>query len=167
MNHQSLMAALVIQMWKKGQMSSSVCCHSIPATKKSSPSCSERLKEDWNAPIYSFFHPVPTIDYDKGRRFHEFACAAKGCQKRIRRYLDKADAKSTSNLRKHAKQCWGIETVETADKMKNASEARQSGITSGHPNGSITALFERVGKGKVTFSHRQHTKTETKFVHPS
>jgi hypothetical protein len=125
------------------------------------------LKKDWNAPIYSFFHPVPTIDCDKGRRFHDFACAAKGCQKRIHRYLDKADAKSTSNLRKHAKQCWGAETVEAADRMKDASEARRSGIASGHPNGSITALFERAGKGKVTFSHRQHTKMETKFVHPS
>jgi len=123
------------------------------------------LKKDWNAPIYSFFHPVPTIDYHKGRRFHEFTCAAKGCQKRIRRYLDKADAKSTGNLRKHAKKCWGIETVEAADKTKDASEARQSGITSGHPNGSITGLFERVGKGKGTFSHRQHTKMETKFVY--
>ncbi|KAF8497259.1 hypothetical protein F5888DRAFT_1803834 [Russula emetica] len=30
----------------------------------------ERLKKDWNAPIYSFFHPEPTIDYDKGRCFH-------------------------------------------------------------------------------------------------
>jgi hypothetical protein len=122
------------------------------------------LKKDWNAPIYSFFHPVPAVDYDKGRRFHEFACAAKGCRKKIRRYLDKGDAKSTSNLRKHAKQCWGEETVEAADRMKDASEARQSGITSGHPNGSITAMFERDGKGKVSFSHRQHTKMQTKFV---
>ena len=28
--------------------------------------------------------------------------------------------------------------------------------------GSITAAFERKGKGKVTYSHRQHMKTETK-----
>jgi hypothetical protein len=83
------------------------------------------LKKDWNAPIYSFFHPVPTIDYDKGRHFHVFACAAKGCQKRIHHYLDKANAKSTSNLQKHAKQCWGAETIEATDKMKDASKARQ------------------------------------------
>jgi hypothetical protein len=31
--------------------------------------------------------------------------------------------------------------------------------------GSITAAFEKSGKGKVTFSHRQHTKTEAKYVH--
>ena len=28
--------------------------------------------------------------------------------------------------------------------------------------GLITAAFERKGKGKATYSHRQHTKTETK-----
>ena len=30
--------------------------------------------------------------------------------------------------------------------------------------GSITAAFERKGKGKITYSHRQHTKMETKYV---
>ena len=30
--------------------------------------------------------------------------------------------------------------------------------------GSITAAFKRQGKGKVTYSHRQHTKMETKLV---
>jgi hypothetical protein len=31
-------------------------------------------------------------------------------------------------------------------------------------DGSITAIFERVGKGKVSYSHQQHTKTEAKYV---
>jgi hypothetical protein len=30
--------------------------------------------------------------------------------------------------------------------------------------GSITAAFERRGKGKITYSHRQHSKMETKYV---
>ena len=30
--------------------------------------------------------------------------------------------------------------------------------------GSITASFERTGKGSVTYMHRQYTKMETKFV---
>ena len=29
-------------------------------------------------------------------------------------------------------------------------------------DGSITAVFERNGKGKVTYSHRQHTVAETR-----
>ena len=31
-------------------------------------------------------------------------------------------------------------------------------------DGSITTEFARIGKGKVTFSHRQHTKTEARCV---
>ena len=81
----------------------------------------------------------------------------------MRRYLDKKDAKSTSNMRKHAKLCWGEETVKLADEAKNVQEARTT--ISGVKDGSITASFERKGKGKVTYSHRQHTRTETKYVH--
>lgn len=78
----------------------------------------------------------------------------------MRRYLDKSDAKSTSNMRKHAKSCWGLETVEAADVMKDVKEARDS--MKSMKDGSITAAFKRVGKGKITYSHRQHTKAETK-----
>jgi hypothetical protein len=31
-------------------------------------------------------------------------------------------------------------------------------------NGSITAAFEKTGKGKLPFSHRQLDKTQTRFV---
>jgi hypothetical protein len=125
---------------------------------------SERLKKDWTAPIYAFYQPIPSIDHDNGRRFHEFTCAAKGCKKKIQRYLDKKDSNSTGNLRKHAKQCWGAETLAAADQTKNVSEARASVTNLVSKNGSITAIFERLGKAKVTYSHRQHTKTEAKFV---
>jgi hypothetical protein len=43
----------------------------------------------------------------------------------------------------------------------NLKDAR--GATNDIKNtGSITAAFKRKGKGKVTYSHRQHTKMETK-----
>ena len=125
---------------------------------------SGRLKKEWNAPIYVFFQPTPNLGYDNGQWFHEFICAAKGCKKKIQCYLDMKDAKSTSNLQKHAKQCWGTEAVEAINGMKDVSEAQKSIVGLGHKNGTITAIFERAGKGKVTYSHRQHTKTETKFV---
>jgi hypothetical protein len=32
-------------------------------------------------------------------------------------------------------------------------------------NGSITEAFERIGKEKVSYSHYQHTYTETRYVH--
>jgi hypothetical protein len=121
-----------------------------------------RLSKDWISPIYAFFEPFPVIGHDNGRRYHEFKCVAKGCGKRIRRFLDTKDAKSTSNMRKHARNCWGEEVVKSADEARNCDTARDSIVKAILTNGSITASFERRGKGKVTFSHRQHTKTETK-----
>lgn len=120
----------------------------------------ERLMEGWNAPIYAFFHPIPTIGYDKGRRFHEFSCFAKSCNRTVRRYLDKKDVGSTSNLHKHAKVCWGVETVQAAMAVKTAKEARE--VLSKSKDGSIAAAFMLKGKGKVTYSHRQHTRAETR-----
>lgn len=114
----------------------------------------------WNAPIYAFFHPVPTIGYDNGRRYHEFQCFAKSCNKKVRHYLDKKDVGSTGNLHKHAKSCWGSETVQAATAVKSAKEARE--VLSNSKDGSIAAAFAIKGKGKVTYSHRQHTRAETR-----
>ncbi|KAF8961669.1 hypothetical protein BDZ97DRAFT_1759839 [Flammula alnicola] len=83
----------------------------------------ERLKEDWNTPIYAFFHPIPKIGYEKGCCYHEFKCFASGCSKSVRRFLDKKDAKSTSNLHKHAKICWGEETVKAATQAGDVESA--------------------------------------------
>ena len=125
--------------------------------------------QEWNAPIYAFFKPTPMIQYIDGHRLHVFECVAKCCQgkgryqRQVNRFLDKKDAKSTTNLRKHAKICWGVETVEAADNTKDVDLAKE--ILSRHgglKDGSLTAVFERNGKGKVSYSHRQHTKAETK-----
>jgi hypothetical protein len=125
---------------------------------------SARLSKDWNAPVYAFYEPVPEIGYEDGRRYHSFRCAARGCKQRIRQYLDKKDGKSMGNLRKHAKSCWGAEAVEAAGTVKTAAEAREHIAKPLQTNGSITAVFEQTKKGKITYSHRQHTKTETKWV---
>jgi hypothetical protein len=120
----------------------------------------ERLMEDWTSPIYAFFHPVPIIGNHAGRSYHEFRCFAKSCNKTVRRYLDKKDAASTSNMHKHAKVCWGIETVKAAMETPNVKDARE--VLSNHKDGSIAAAFQVKGKGKVTYSHRQHTPKETR-----
>lgn len=127
-----------------------------------------RLIEDWTSPIYAFFDPIPDITYNsEGRRAHEFRCSAgvckgKGTNKRIvRRYLDTLDRTSSSNLKRHAILCWGGETVAKAlDAKVDIESARKT--LGGLRDGSITAAFERKGKGKVTYSHRQHTKAETR-----
>ena len=118
-----------------------------------------------------FFKTTPAIEYINGRRVHVFECAAKGCKGRgngryVRRYLDTCDAKSTSNLRKHAKICWTDALVALADKTKDVKAARVAlaGLKDVDVDGSITAVFERLAKSKVTYSHRQHTKTEARYV---
>jgi len=64
-------------------------------------------------------------------------------------YLDKKDAKSTSNLHKHAKSCWGEPTVWAVDQAKSATEAHKKIVAGILWDGSITAAFEWHGKGKV------------------
>ena len=116
--------------------------------------------EDWNSPIYAFFHPVPTAGYHDGQHYHEFHCFKSTCRKTIHWFLDKKDAGSTSNLHKHANICWGVNIVKAEMAVKNASEAQE--ILSKSKDGSIAATFQVKGKGKVTYSHRQHMQTETK-----
>ena len=89
-----------------------------------------------------------------------------GCKQHIHCFLDKGDAGSTGNLRKHAVSCWGETAVTAVASLPNIKEARKSVIDFKN-TGSITAAFEKKGRGKLTYSHRQHTKTETKCVcHP-
>ena len=84
----------------------------------------------------------------------------------MHRFLDTGDAKLTSGLRQHSKMCWGDETITAADNTKDLNGAcyvltNKSGL---QRNGSITMAFECIGKEKVTYSHRQHTYTETRYV---
>jgi hypothetical protein len=133
----------------------------------------DRLLKEWNAPVYAFFNPVPSIDYvgNPPRRVHIFECNAKACigkgmnRRHVRRFLDTADGKSTSNLRRHAKICWGEEAVAGADTVKSHGATRQIVEKSLRMrDGSIAVMFKSLkGKGKVTYSHRQHTKTEARY----
>lgn len=131
-----------------------------------------RLEKEWRSPIYAFFRPKADITYVDGRRAHDFTCSAKHCKGRgqnprlVRRYLDKTDSKSTSGLRRHAKICWGEEIIERAAESKNIEEARKALKEAKLVDGSITAVFERTGKGKVTYSARQHTRSETRYGSP-
>lgn len=65
-------------------------------------------------------------------------------------------------MRKHAKICWGAETVAAADATRDLNGARHVLAQSKLKDGSITAEFERIGKEKITYSHRQHTKMEAR-----
>ena len=80
----------------------------------------------------------------------------------VHRFLDKGDAKLTSNMCKHAKKCWGDVVVTSADSAQNANEVQATTVMGVLNPQSITVAFERNSKGKVKYSHRQHTKTEAR-----
>lgn len=143
---------------------SSLVGHLPPSHARVLPSLTERMSRKWTSCVYAFFEATPTIEYVDGRKCHSFKCLAKGCRQKIRRYLGGNDAQSTGNMRRHAKSCWGEDTIRIADGARNVSEARTKIVRGILHNGSITAAFERKDKGKVSYSHRQHTKTETRYV---
>ena len=123
------------------------------------------------SPIYSFFHTDVKIERSEaGRVAHIFKCfaihcAGKGKDARlVCRFTDKGDKNSTSNLKRHAEGCWGKAIVEQAIECGDISIAQKALKNAMLQDGRITAVFKRTGKGKLTYSHRQHNKSETRFV---
>jgi len=128
----------------------------------------ERMSKKWTSPVYAFFKTTPQIEYKDSRRAHVFECGAGRCKGRnsryVYRFLDKGDANSTSNLLRHAKICWGVAEVKTALATRGVEAAREVLAKAKLQDGSILAEFERIGKGKVTYRHTQHTTTEARYV---
>ena len=126
-----------------------------------------RLQKDWWSAVYAFFHPDINISYTNGRCTYDFTCAAKHCKGRGRdarvvwRYLDTKDSKSTSSLNRHAKICWGEEIVRQATQAGNIESARRALKDVKLIDGSLMAAFNRMSKGKITYSHCPRTKAET------
>lgn len=123
------------------------------------------MSKRWTSPAYTFYESTPTIGYENKRRYHAFKCLNRGCKHTIRRYLDGKDATSTGNMYRHAVTCFGAEAVDSAKALGTADAARaQRHGGAGSASGTITAAFERTGRGKVTYSHKQHSKTEARCV---
>lgn len=126
----------------------------------------------WRSNVYAFFKPTPEIVYKKTNKTHEkrkahvFSCLGRGCQLKdgIARYMDTGDSQSTANLRKHVKTCkgWGEEVLRMVDEADDVHIARDKIIDPFRRSGTLTAMFERNAKSKVTYSVRPHTKNETR-----
>jgi uncharacterized DUF497 family protein len=144
--------------------------HTLSDPKLTSMIHPSRLQKDWQSPIYAFFSPDVAISYVDGRRVHDFTCVTAHCKGKgknsqlVRHYLDTDDKKSTSGLRRHAIICWGEEVVKEAAAATDIASARAMLKGAVQRNRSITAIFERLGKEKITYSYRQHTKAETQWV---
>ena len=112
----------------------------------------------------------------KGRQCHEFICSALVCKgngsdrRIVLCFLDTADKGSMSNMRKHARHCWGDDIIKRADESKDEfdldgfreilAEAKMAPAQ----DGSIVACFDRKGKAKVKYMMRQHTYEEARSV---
>jgi len=79
----------------------------------------------------------------------------------VRRFLDTKDKALTKSLQAHALQCCSLGILEKSEEAPNIASARDALKKADLRDGSITAVFERTGKGKLTYSHRPHTKNET------
>jgi hypothetical protein len=127
----------------------------------------DRLHKDWDAPIYVFLNPLPSIEYVHKQKSHVFKCSTSQCHYQTRFvhwYLDKSDVKSTSNLHCHAKACWGNEVVVAADTTQDVNAAQDALANHKEIDGSIKAIFQHIGKGGATYSHRQFTRTEARYT---
>jgi len=129
----------------------------------------DRLQKQWDSPIYVFFKSLPLVEYIKDRKAHAFICAATQCRgqtRSVRRFLDKSDAKSTSNMHRHAKVCWGVEAIEAADGTQDKKAALRALENLETNNGSIVAAFQQVGERKPIYNLSQHTKTKARYAWP-
>ncbi len=66
-------------------------------------------------------------------------------------------------MRKHVVKCWGKEALVAADTLQNVSNARESVATFAR-SGSIAAAFKAQSSQLATYSIRQHTKSELRYV---
>ncbi|KAJ7340624.1 hypothetical protein DFH08DRAFT_963494 [Mycena albidolilacea] len=113
----------------------------------------DALKAKWTSPIYGFFRSDVTIDYTDGRKYHFFQCVARHCKSKengVKRYQDNTDRSSTSNLKKHARQCFGAAAVNSAIEGK----------TQPRPDGSIFEAFARTGQAQTTSTSRTLSDAE-------
>ena len=90
-------------------------------------------------------------------------CLSLWCKQWVHCFLDEKDAGLTSNLRKHAESCWGVASVKAVTEIGNINDARAS-VKGLKETGTIEALFEKKGGGKIKYQHTQHSKTETKYI---
>ncbi|KAJ7902586.1 hypothetical protein B0H14DRAFT_2329133, partial [Mycena olivaceomarginata] len=108
----------------------------------------------WTSPVYSFFKDnVETLaDAHDGRKYQVFKCNTPGgCKSKSGMKVNgdpHSDRSSTSNLKKHAKQCWGSTVVDACIKGVAADASR---------DGSIFMAFARSGQHPVNVSHCTHT----------
>lgn len=100
----------------------------------------------------ALFHPEPILEVTNGKHFHVLNVQPSLANERGKRLLCTPQSEDLRLVMQHLQV---NEVVDAVGKVKTADEAR---------DGSITAAFEHIGKGAITYSHRQFTKTEARYI---
>ncbi|KAJ7437456.1 hypothetical protein B0H11DRAFT_1653756, partial [Mycena galericulata] len=123
-------------------------------------------KRSWTSTIYAFYAGDVNIEYRSGKLHHIFTCTARGCGHHVARNQTTMDRNSTKNLNKHAKKCWGEDTVNAASDMGSLHKVRTLLAThKGAKNQRLTDIFKRntPGSNFEYVSHVPLTKSETRL----
>jgi hypothetical protein len=124
----------------------------------------------YRSPIYVFYLP-PVFKIEDKKYLQVFRCAAKECITTgghiIKRNMRTGDRSSTSNLIAHANKCFGEDAITSAMKVKDLRVAREvmKDKINLRRSGSITAAFERVAQGKITYSTKPASNQEVRANH--
>jgi len=113
----------------------------------------EVLKAHWQSPIYMFFKPDIEFQYFENQPCHFFTCPTPKCKTHVGgvcHFQDSKDKFSTANLKHHALQCFGADTINAVIAGKKPIEC----------NKSIFALFAHKGKQPIRYSHHIHMNLE-------
>jgi hypothetical protein len=130
------------------------------------------MKKKWTSVYYSFFKDDVKVKYTKDKdncKYHEFTCLHPSCGATIKRYLDEKDATSTRSLKYHVEEAckaWGpgiSDVVSSAKDAKTIGDGRT--IASGYiKTGRITHTFQRKDNTRITYSIRNHTFDEIRYI---
>jgi hypothetical protein len=119
------------------------------------------MQQRWRSFVYAFYDTPQIRRGAANRKIITFRCANKRkCTHEIGRYLDKLDKSSTSNLHKHVRACWGVPAFEAGKELGTKVKAYELVVKPMKKNGTLTAAFDIIAKGKPRYSNVNHTKAE-------
>ncbi|PPQ84145.1 hypothetical protein CVT24_002213 [Panaeolus cyanescens] len=110
------------------------------------------LDETWKSPIYAFFDTPPVIKEGAHGKLGPF----------VRRYVDTANAKSTSNLKIHAVKCWGPDLVRRGLAQESRQAVKEGLANVKMKDGKLTAVFKRAPGAVVSYLLVELSYTETR-----
>jgi hypothetical protein len=114
--------------------------------------------------VYTFYKILQIRHGAAKQQIIFFRCGNKRkCTHEIKRYLDKQDKSSTSNLNKHVRACWGEAAFNAGKELGTKEQAYKLVVKPMKTNGTLTLAFDVIAKGKKPLhSNINHSKPEVR-----